>query len=389
MGRQGLQESPRRDAGGHRQRRLPRTARPDDIDAVAISTPDHWHAQPVIEAALAGKDIYVQKPLTLTLAEGIAVDRIVRAKKRILQIGTQQRSTEQFHRACQLVRNGRIGKVHTVKIGLPTDPSGGDGKVIPVPANLNYAQWLGSTPEVPYTKDRCHPQDGYGSRPGWLRQNQFTHGMITGWGSHHVDIAHWGMDTEYTGPISVKAEAEWPGPDSFWDVHGAYHIEMKYANGATVLIIDKLPNGIRFEGDEGWIWVSRGSYTATSSDPTSGKTTKAFDASDKSWINCDLSKDEVQLHRSPNWDHHLDWLQALKEEREAVTNVDTGHRSCSACMVSWIGMKLGRPLKWDPDKERFDDDEANSMMARAERAPYGALKVGQESRHLNPTLTRS
>lgn len=351
----------------------------DDVDAISISTPDFWHAQPVIEAALAGKHIYVQKPLTLTLEEGIAVDRIVRAKKRILQIGSQQRSTEQFHRACQLVRNGRIGKVHTIKIGLPTDPSGGDGKVIPVPDNLDYKQWLGSTKEVPYTKDRCHAQNSFGPRPGWLRLNQFTHGMITGWGSHHLDIAHWGMDTERTGPISVKADAEWPGADSFWDVHGAYNVELKYANGVTLLVSDKFPNGIRFEGDKGWVWVSRGSYTATKSDPSSGKTTKAIDASDKSWINCDLSKDDVQLHRSPKWDHHLDWLTAVKEGRNAVTTVETGHRSCSACMISWIGMKLARPLKWDPDKQTFDDPEAKKMMARAERAPYGIAKLAKEA----------
>jgi len=347
----------------------------DDIDAVSISTPDFWHAQPVIEAALAGKHIYVQKPLTLTLEEGIAVDRIVRTKKRILQIGSQQRSTEQFHRACQLVRNGRIGKVHTIKVGLPTDPSGGDGTLLPVPDNLDYDQWLGSTKKVPYAKDRAHPQGGFGSRPGWLRQNQFTHGMITGWGAHHLDIAQWGMDADYTGPISVKASAEWPGKDSFWDVHGAYNVELKYANGVTLIVSNKLPNGIRFEGDKGWVWVSRGSYTATKSDPSSGKTTKAIDASDKSWINCDISKDEVQLHRSPNWDHHLDWLTALKEERPAVTNVTTGHRACSACMISWIGMKLARPLKWDPEKQTFADAEAKAMMARAERGRYGIKEL--------------
>ena len=353
----------------------------DDVDAVSISTPEHWHAQPVIEAALAGKHIYVQKPMTLTIAEGRAAADIVRAKKRILQIGSQQRSTEQFHRACQLVRNGKIGKVHTIKIGLPTDPAGGNGKVIPVPDNLDYDQWLGSTPMVPYTVDRCHPQGGFGSRPGWLRQNRFTCGMITGWGAHHLDIAHWGMDTEMTGPIAVKAKAEWPDEDSFWDVHGPYDIELKYANGVTMIVNNKLPNGIRFEGEDGWIWVSRGSYTATKTDPNAGKkASKAFDASNKKWFNSDLSKDEVQLHRSPKWDHHLDWLVAVNEGRDAVTNVDTGHRSNSACMVSWIGMKLGRPLKWDPDKERFDDDEANSMVARTERTPYGALRIAKKAK---------
>jgi myo-inositol 2-dehydrogenase/D-chiro-inositol 1-dehydrogenase len=352
----------------------------DDVDAVSISTPEHWHAQPVIEAALAGKHIYVQKPLTLTIAEGRAAADIVRANKRILQVGSQQRSTEQFHRACQLVRNGKIGKVHTVKIGLPTDPSGGNGKEIPVPENLDYAQWLGSTPMVPYAVDRCHPQGGFGSRPGWLRQNRFTCGMITGWGAHHLDIAHWGMDTEMTGPIAVNASAKWPDESSFWDVHGPYNIELKYANGATMIVSDKLPNGIRFEGENGWIWVSRGSYTATKSDPTSGKTSKAFAASNKKWINSDLSRDEVQLHRAPNWDHHLDWLTAVAAGEDAGTNVDTGHRSNSACMVSWIGMKLGRPLKWDPAKERFDDDEANGMIARTERAPYGALRIAKKAK---------
>jgi myo-inositol 2-dehydrogenase/D-chiro-inositol 1-dehydrogenase len=353
----------------------------DDVDAVSISTPEHWHAQPVIEAALAGKHIYVQKPMTLTIAEGQAAAKIVRAQNRILQVGSQQRSTEQFHRACQLVRNGKIGKVHTIKIGLPTDPSGGNGTVVPVPANLDYDQWIGSTPMVPYTPDRAHPQGGFSSRPGWLRQNRFTCGMITGWGAHHLDIAHWGMDTEMTGPIAVNAKAEWPGPDSFWDVHGAYNIELKYANGVTLIVSNKLPNGIRFEGEDGWIWVSRGNYTATKSDPTAGaKVSKALGASNKKWLNSDLSKDEVQLHRSPKWDHHLDWLVSMKEGHDAVTNVDTGHRSNSACMVSWIGMKLGRPLKWNPDTERFDDDEANAMIARTERAPYGALRIAAKAK---------
>ncbi|NWK54924.1 Gfo/Idh/MocA family oxidoreductase [Verrucomicrobiaceae bacterium N1E253] len=350
----------------------------DDVDAVVISTPDHWHAQPVIEAALAGKHIFVQKPLTMTIAEGRLASDIVRANKRILQIGSQQRSTEQFHRACQLVRNGKIGKVRRIQIGLPIDPAGGNGKVVPVPDNLDYEQWLGCTPNVPYAVDRVHMQGGFRTRPGWLRQNQFTCGMITGWGSHHLDIAHWAMDTELTGPIAVDASAKWPGEDSFWDVHGEYNVKLKYANGVDMEVSHKFTNGLRIEGDDGWIWVSRGSYSATKSDPTSGKKSKAFDASDKSWVNSDLSKDDVQLHRSPKWDHHLDWLQAVNEGKDAVTNVETGHRSCSACMVSWIGMKLGRPLKWDPVKERFDDAEANTMLARAERGPYGVKQYANK-----------
>ncbi|MEI6196880.1 MAG: Gfo/Idh/MocA family oxidoreductase, partial [Verrucomicrobiota bacterium] len=156
------------------------------IDAVAISTPDHWHAELVIAAALAGKDVYVQKPLSMTLAEGRAVSDLIRAKGRIFQIGSQQRSNTQFRTGCEMVRNGRIGRLHTVKIGLPSDPSGAVEPEMPVPPNLNYDMWLGPTPQVPYTEKRVHPQNDY-SRPGWLRIDSHCLGMITGWGSHHVD----------------------------------------------------------------------------------------------------------------------------------------------------------------------------------------------------------
>ena len=344
-----------------------------DIDAVMISTPDHWHAQPVIEAALAGKDIYVQKPLSMTIAEGRLVSDVVRAQKCVLQIGSQQRSTPQFHRACELVRNGAIGRVRRIQIGLPIDPAGGHAAAMPVPATLNYDGWLGSTPRVPYTEDRVHPQSDdpkkvFG-RPGWLRLNAYTCGMITGWGSHHVDIAHWGMGTEYTGPIAVQAKAAWPGADSLWDVHGKYSVTLNYANGVTTTISDELPNGVRFEGEDGWIWVTRGSTDST----------KSFQASDPMLLKIAETDLKTKLHRSPNWDHHLDWLDAIDQRQEAVTNAETGHRSCSACLIAWIGMKLGRPLQWDPEKERFNDSEANGLLHRAEREPYGAFNAAKRA----------
>ncbi len=239
------------------------------VDAIAVSTPDHWHCEPVIAGAQAGKDIYVQKPLSMTLVEGREVSDTVTAHKRAFQIGSQQRSDSpwpQFRRACELVRNGRIGKVHTVKVGLPTDPSGGSTTPQPVPPNLNYEMWLGWTPDVFYTEDRVHPQNSITDRPGWLRIDSYCLGMITGWGAHHMDIAHWGMDTELTGPIEADGHAEFP-KSGLWNVHGPYHIEMKYANGATVIIDNKFENGVRFEGPEGWIFVSRGSGKATASDP--------------------------------------------------------------------------------------------------------------------------
>ncbi len=348
-----------------------------DIDAVAVSTPDFWHAEPVVAAVLAGKDIYVQKPLSMTIAEGRAVSDVVRANNRMFQIGSQQRSGAQFRIACEMVRNGRIGKLHTVRIGLPSDPSGGSTTEIPVPSNLNYAMWLGCTPQVPYTKDRVHPQGPdlktrYGERPGWLRIEDYTLGMITGWGSHHVDIAHWGMDTEHTGPVSIEGKAEFP-KSGLWNVHGPYHIEMKYANGVTLIIDHTFPNGIRFEGSDGWIFVTRGAERVTSSDPIpDGKAAKSLQASKPAILTTPLGEKEIHLHESPNGDHHLDWITSIRTRKPAVTSAEVGHRSTSACILGWISMKLGRKLTWDPVKEAFEGDEtANAMRSRPQRTPYG------------------
>ena len=180
-----------------------------DVDAVVISTPDHWHSLIAIHAVEAGKDVYLQKPASLTIAEGRALSNAVHASGRIFQIGSQQRSTPQFRYAAELVLNGRIGQLKTVEVGLPGDPSGDDEPEMPIPKGLNYDAWLGSTPYVYYTEKRVHPQSGY-DRPGWLRCEQFGAGMITGWGAHHVDSAHWGMGTEYTGPVEIWGSAEFP-----------------------------------------------------------------------------------------------------------------------------------------------------------------------------------
>ena len=338
------------------------------VDAVAISTPEHWHAELVIAGALAGKDIYVQKPLSMTLVEGRAVSDTLRAKKCAFQIGSQQRSTSQFRIACELVRNGRIGKLHTVKIGLPVDPSGGSTDPMPVPPNLNYQAWLGCTPEVFYTEDRVHPQNSISDRPGWLRIDTYCLGMITGWGSHHVDIGHWGMGTELTGPIEIEGRAEFP-TKGLWNVHGPYHIEAKYTNGVTMIIDDKFTNGVRFEGDGGWIFVSRGGAKATASDPASAYG-KALEASDPQILNSKIGPNEIHLYKSN--DHHLNWLTSIQTRQPAVTTPEEAHRSTSACILGWIAMKLGRKLTWDPVKEVFvGDDHANSMRSRPQRAPYG------------------
>lgn len=244
-----------------------------------------------------------------------------------------------------------------------------------IPENLDYDMWLGSTPEVPYTVDRVHPLSGY-SRPGWLRCEQFGAGMITGWGAHHIDTAHWGMGTEYTGPVEVEAEAEFPNPDSgLWTVHGDFNVKAKYANGATMLISGEYPNGVRFEGSDGWIFVSRGNVGVTASDPVSEqKPTDAFNASDPGILTSEIGEDEIHLYESP--EQHKNWLDCIKTRELTVAPAEVAHRSCSACLVSHIAMKLPRKLYWDPVNERFkNDDEANAMLSRTQRAPWGIKHI--------------
>jgi myo-inositol 2-dehydrogenase/D-chiro-inositol 1-dehydrogenase len=340
------------------------------IDAVIISTPDHWHSQPAIEAALAGKDIYVQKPTSLTIKEGRLLSDVIKRKKVILQVGTQQRSMPQFRVAAELVRNGRIGKLETVKIGLPGDPSGPEAAEMPIPKNLNYTSWLGSTPEVYYTEMRVHPQNSMTDRPGWLRCEQFGAGMITGWGQHHFDSAAWGMDTELTGPIIVEAVAQFP-KSGLWNVHGDFMAKAEYKNGITMLTSGGYPNGVRYEGTEGWIFVTRGAYTALPSDPVAkSNSSKALDASDPKILTSVIKENEIHLYVSD--EQHGNWLDCIKSRKEPISPVEIGHRACTVCLVTHIAMKLGRILNWNPDKELFvNDNEANSMLSRSQRAPYG------------------
>jgi predicted dehydrogenase len=339
-----------------------------DIDAVVISTPDHWHAIIAIHAVQAGKDVYLQKPASLTIAEGRALSDAVHHSGRIFQIGSQQRSSPQFRYAAELVRNGRIGQLKTVYIGLPGDPAGDDEPVMPVPANLNYDMWLGSTPIVPYTENRVHPQKDYG-RPGWLRCEQFGAGMITGWGAHHIDSAHWGMDTEYTGPIEVWGSAEFP-KKGLWDVHGPFRTEAVYASGVHMIISGEFPNGIKFEGTDGWIFVSRGNESVTDSDPVAKlQDSQALAASDPRIIKSVIGPDEIHLYESK--EHHGNWLDCIRSRQQTIAPVEVAHRACSACLIHHLAMKLKRKLVWDPAKERFTNDpEANAMLSRPQRAPY-------------------
>ena len=342
-----------------------------DIDAVLISTPDHTHAMIAMAAAKAGKHIYMQKPASLTISEGRIVSDYVQKSGVVFQIGSQQRSSEQFRYAAELVRNGRIGQLKTVYVGLPGDPSGEDEREMAIPSNLNYDMWLGSTPEVYYTEKRVHPQNDY-DRPGWLRCEQFGAGMITGWGSHHIDSAHWGMGMERSGPVEVWGHADFP-KKGLWNVHGIFKTEALYANGVKMVVSNELPNGIKYEGSEGWIFVTRGNYQATSSDPVSNSDgTKPLDASDQKIIKSVIGPNE--FHFMVSKDHHGNWLESIRDKKPNIAPVEEAHRSCSTCLVHHIVMKLDRKVYWDPANEKFKDDaEANKMLSRPQRSPYGIL----------------
>lgn len=339
-----------------------------DIDAVLISTPDHTHAMIGVAAARAKKHIYMQKPASLTINEGRVISDVVQKSGVKFQIGSQQRSSEQFRYAAELVRNGRIGQLKTVYVGLPGDPPGGGKTEMPVPANFNYDMWLASTPEVYYTVDRVHPTADYG-RPGWLRCEQFGAGMITGWGAHHIDSAHLGMGMERSGPVEIWGSAEFP-KEGLWDVHGIFTTNALYSNGVKMVVSNELPNGVKFEGSEGWIFVSRGDYQVTSTDPGAGRVqAKRLDASDPKIMTSVIAANEFHLPVSK--EHHGNWLEAIRDNKEPIAPVEEAHRACSACLLHHIAMKLNRKIYWDPKKEQFKNDaEANKMLSRPQRAAF-------------------
>jgi myo-inositol 2-dehydrogenase / D-chiro-inositol 1-dehydrogenase len=345
-----------------------------DIDAVVISTPDHWHAEVALAAVEAGKDVYLQKPFTMTHAEGVLLRDAVKRTGRILQVGSQQRSWEQFRRAAELIRSGRIGHVQRVEIGLPTDPTAPDAPPQAIPANLDFGQWLGPTPVAYYTEMRVHPPKDY-SRPGWLRHEAHCLGMITGWGSHHYDTMHWALEFEDTGPSHVEGKGEFPPEERIWNVHGAYDITLQYPKKVVVNVSDKYNTGLKFYGDEGWIWVTRENTSTTSSDPQAkGANLPPLDASDPKI----LDPKGVTRPLPVSKEHHKNWLESVQSRKTPLAPAWVAHRSNSACIVSWIAMKLGRPLEWDAKAERFrNDDVANAMLTRSERSPYGAMRLAK------------
>jgi predicted dehydrogenase len=325
----------------------------DDMDAVMIATPDHWHALLAVAAAKAGKAVYCEKPLALTIEQGRKMVEAVHRYGTVFQTGTQHRSEPHFRRACELVRNGRIGKLHTVEVEIPGSMSTDGFGFGPVPETLDYDMWLGPAPEAPYSPKRV---DAFGWR--WILD--YAGGCVTDWGAHHIDIAQWGMGTTDTGPIEVEGKGVFPG-DGLFDSAVHWRYEARYANGVTLVCFAKgellaqgqYPNGIKFIGEKGWLFVD----------------TSRIEADPKSILKEEIGPDEIHLYESSN--HAGNFIECIRTKRPAAAPVEQAHRSVTVCHLANIAMRLARKIRWDPATEKIiGDDQAGRMLSRPMRSPW-------------------
>ncbi len=318
----------------------------DDIDAVSISSPDHWHGLNSIAAAEAGKDIYCEKPLANTIAEGRAVVEAVSRYNRVLQTGTQERSGRARF-ACELVRNGRIGKLHTIRTNLPTSNRRTDPQPpMPVPDGFDYDMWLGPAPWAPYTQLRCHRN---------FRWNlDYSVGELTDRGAHVNDIGLWGAKPFLKGPVRIAGRGEFP-TECLWNTATAYHIRYRFASGIEWIITNDEPRGVRFEGTDGWIFVHiHGART---------------EAEPESLLQSVIGPDEIHLHEST--DHRVDFLRAVRTRGQTVAPAEAGHRTATFCHLGNMALLLERELTWDLEKEQFvNDSQADRMVWRPMRSPW-------------------
>ena len=322
-----------------------------DIDALSLALPDHWHSIPVVMAARAGKDMYAEKPLARTIREGRAMVDAVTRYNRVWQTGSQQRSTSNFHRACELVRNGRIGKVTRVEVGLPTGKAAKDNPPVqPVPDGLDWEWWLGPAPWRPFQAW------GRSGRPHWDWRwiMDYSGGQLTDWAGHHIDIAHWGLGLERSGPVEIEGKGNYP-KDGIFDVPTEYRFTCNYANGIVMTVANnkQIAQGAKWYGDKGWIYVKRGK----------------LEAEPKSVLDEVIGSDEIRLYESR--DHHGNFLDCVKTRKETVAPIEIGHRSISVALLGEIAMLTEQKLKWDPDKEEFlNSDAANGLLSRSFRSPW-------------------
>jgi predicted dehydrogenase len=320
-------------------------ARPD-IDTVMISTPDHWHTVISLMAMHAGKDVQCEKP-TLTINEGKLLVQTVRKHKKVFQTSTEDRAVPEYHRIAELVRNGRIGKLQRIEVILPKQPDRpGDPTPQPVPPELDYQMWLGPAPDAPYTKDRVH----FNFRWIW----DYSGGIICDWGAHLFDTAQWGNDTEHSGPVEVE------GTGTFWqgglfNTVKDYDVTYRYANGVVMTCKPGNPS-IKFIGTDGWVGNTgwRGPVQASSNKILESK----------------IGPEELHLYTNPAGEHD-DFVRCVKSRKDPYFPVDIGHRVSTVCHLANIAIKLGRKLKWDPEREEFvGDDDANAMLSRELRSPW-------------------
>ena len=323
-----------------------------DLDAISIAVPDHWHAILSIESARAGLDIFGEKPFSHSLVEGRTMCNTIERYGRIWQTGSWQRSVENFHFACELVRNGRIGKIKRVEVGLPsghTDFAGTFGleTLGPPPESLDYDFWIGPAPYVPYCPARVHKN--------WRWNMDFGGGQLMDWVGHHVDIAHWGLGFDEKGPIEIEGWGEFP-KTGIYNSPTRYYLRVKYEDGLPMLIAGGHPeirSGTKWIGELGWVWCNRG----------------GLEASPSYLLDEDIGPEEIRLYRSR--DHFQNFLDCIKSRKKTITPHEVAHRSASVGHLGVIAMEVGRKIRFDPRTESIlGDPEAERLLSRAYRSPW-------------------
>ncbi len=318
-----------------------------DLDAVMTALPDHWHAAPAIAAAKAGCDIHGQKPFARSIREGRAMCDAMHRYGGVWQTGSQQRSDRRFRFACELVRNGRIGKVHRVEVGLPTGRGGGSTEPKPVPKGLDWDFWLGPAPKRPY--------QGFGPHWNWRWILDYSGGQLTDWCGHHVDIAHWGLGLDRTGPRTIEPiKATYP-ETGLYDVPTEYHFVCTYATGVQISVANNRihAQGCKWIGSDGWVYVRRGT----------------IDAEPKSLLREKIGPGEVRLYNSGG--HKQNFVDCILSREETICPAEVGHRSISVGLLGEIAMLTGRTIRWNPDTEEIlDDPGASSLLGRSYREPW-------------------
>jgi myo-inositol 2-dehydrogenase / D-chiro-inositol 1-dehydrogenase len=329
-----------------------------DVDVVLIGSPDHWHSKMLIDAVRAGKDVYCEKPLTLTVDEGKVLRDIVGGSDRVVQVGTWQRSDSRYRLAVEMVRAGRVGTLRKVTCVTDKNPSGGPFEPQPVPRHFNWDLWQGQTPDVPYVPERAH----YTFR-WWL---EYSGGKLTDWGAHDVDIAQWAIDDL---PVDFDGRATMPNIPGGYSVPTDFAATVRYAHGVILEIQDEGRVGTLFEGDGGRLFVNRGTIAGVAVDELASQPLRREDFRVYDRDNLDRPERAGKLDAIIN--HMGNFFDCVHDRSTPISDLESQHRSVSTCHLALISMRLGRPLRWDPELEQFKGDtEANGMLRREQRAGY-------------------